>query len=305
MVSLDSPLFLEPSLISRVWGGDALGREFGRVLESSTIGESWEVHGDLQVRGQEATLDQLVVRYGSDLVGTRVDPAGGFPLLTKWLDCREWLSVQVHPDDALAQRHTGDPQARGKTEAWYVHKVGPNAELIHGLADGVKADQVGRAEDDDLVPLLRRFRPHEGQMLYTAAGVIHALGPDNLIYEVQQSCDITYRFYDWGRPREVHRELAQECLEQAEPTPGKVTDTEILCPYFHMRRLAGDRRVQISSESFAILAFTGRMQLAWPSGRVRVDPGQSVVLPANLGEVHLEEDGEAHPYLFIEVPQAS
>ena len=193
---IDKPILLEPRVVPRVWGGRKLATEFGRDLGSEPVGESWEIHGELRVEGDSTTLDELVETHGQGLLGRGCDPEAGFPLLMKWLDCKAWLSVQVHPDDELAREFTASPQARGKTEAWYVHKAEPDAELIHGLADGVGPEQLKDTDGEQIVSLLKRVRPDQGQMLYTSAGVVHALGPGNLIYEVQQSCDISKWFCD-------------------------------------------------------------------------------------------------------------
>ena len=274
-------------MVPRVWGGDRLAQEFGRELPSEPIGESWEIHGDLKVKGSDSTLDQLVQERGAALLGTGVDGSAGFPLLTKWLDCKAWLSVQVHPDDQLARDLTGDPKARGKTEAWYVHKADENAELIHGLADGVSSAQLVGAEGESILPLLSRFRPHSGQLLFTPAGEVHALGPGNLIYEVQQSCDLTYRFYDWGRDREIHPDKALQCVMESRPTAAEVSRLSLSCPFFKMELVQGPVGWEVGTESFQVLAATTQARMKWESGVVTLKPGQSVLLPAAMGFVEV------------------
>ena len=273
-------------MVERVWGGDRLALEFGRKAGTEPIGESWEIHGDLLLEGQDMTLDQLLCDHGEDLLGRGVPSLGGFPILTKWLDCRAWLSVQVHPDDALAREFTCDDSARGKTEAWYVHRASSEAELIHGLADGVSAESLRHIEGEQILPLLNRYRPQQGALLYTAAGVVHALGPGNLIYEVQQSCDLTYRFYDWGRDRELHVQRAQECLERSVADPGRVDGNTLTCRYFDFELVREPERWSLQGESFQILASTSEpVELQWEQGSRTLEPGRSVLLPAGLGEV--------------------
>jgi mannose-6-phosphate isomerase len=284
----NEPIFVEPRMVPRVWGGQRLAEEFGRELPDEAVGESWEIHGDLKVSGTDRTLDQLVEEFGQELLGSRVSAAAGFPLLTKWLDCRAWLSVQVHPDDALAREFTGDSKARGKTEAWYVHKASDDAELIHGLREGVKPAEVGGLDDEAILGLLRRIRPTEGQMLFTPAGQVHALGPGNLIYEVQQSCDLTYRFYDWGRDREIHPEKASECVKRSVPTSATVSPNSLQCEYFRMELFQGREQWEVSSDSFQIVATTTESKLSWANGSRQLSAGQSVLLPAGLGQVKLE-----------------
>lgn len=301
---IDNPLFLTPRNVSRVWGGDRLATEFGRQLNSETIGESWEVHGDLEVAGTEQSLDQVVEKYGGDFLGSRVDASAGFPLLTKWLDCKAWLSIQVHPDDTLAREFTGDSAARGKTEAWYIHRADPEAELIHGLARGTTLEMLRLAKGKDVVPLLDRRRPTPGQLLHTPAGVVHALGPGNLLYEVQQSCDLTYRFFDWSRDRELHPEKALECVERGVSGPGHVTEDHLTCPYFEMELVRAPESWNLGGTSVQILATTqSGLSLHWSKGSKALHAGQSVVLPAALGEVSVE-GVMTEPLLRIQIPEA-
>jgi len=285
---IKEPLFVEAKLEPRVWGGRRLAGAFGRELPDGPVGESWEIHGDLRVIGLDRTLDQLVEELGSALVGTRVDSSAGFPLLTKWLDCQAWLSVQVHPDDDLAREFTGDPRARGKTEAWYVHQAGDEAELIHGLAADVEAEQLRMARGEAILPLLSRFVPRAGQLLFTPAGQVHALGPGTLIYEVQQSCDLTYRFYDWGRDRELHLEKAVDCVLRSELVSSTISERSLSCPYFCMELVEGPLKWEVPPESFQILAATVDSELEWSGGSTLLRAGQSVLLPAGLGQVEAE-----------------
>lgn len=283
---LDTPVFLEPRIVPRVWGGDRISSEFGRPLEAEPIGESWEIHGDLKVKDTDKTLNQFMAAHGDHLVGRSIDPSGGFPLLTKWLDCRAWLSVQVHPDDLLAREFTGNSEARGKTEAWYVHRAADDSELIHGLADGVLPKQLEGLKGEAILPLLNTIKPEQGTLLHTPAGVVHALGPGNLIYEVQQSCDLTYRFYDWGRGREIHAERALKCLKSAQSGFGVAMSDKLICPFFEMELIREKRDWRVSEHSFEILAATSEpVQLSWESGSATLEPGQSVLLPAVLGKV--------------------
>ena len=283
---LDAPVFLEPRIVPRVWGGDRLASEFGREIGSEPVGESWEVHGDLKVKGTDKTLDQLTAVHGDHLVGRSIDPSEGFPLLTKWLDCRAWLSVQVHPDDLLAREFTGNPEARGKTEAWYVHRTADDSELIHGLADGVLPKELSGVKGEAVLPLLNKIKPEQGSLLHTPAGVVHALGPGNFIYEVQQSCDLTYRFFDWGRDREIHVDKFLKCLKDAQSGFGVAMSDKLICPFFEMELIREKRDWRVSHHSFEILAATSeQVELSWDGGSATLEPGCSVVLPAILGKV--------------------
>jgi mannose-6-phosphate isomerase len=282
------PIFIEPKMVPRVWGGKRLAEEFGRQLPDEPVGESWEIHGDLTVVGTDRTLDQLVAERGQELLGSKVSDAAGFPLLTKWLDCRAWLSVQVHPDDKLAQEFTGDSKARGKTEAWYVHSASDDAELIHGLAQDAKASQLEVAEGEAILPLLSRFKPTRGQLLFTPAGQVHALGPGNFIYEVQQSCDLTYRFYDWGRDREIHPKKAAECVKRSTPTPATFSTNSLECEYFRMEIVHGPSEWDVSADSFQIVAMIADSTLTREGDVQSLKAGQSVLFPAGMGKVKMQ-----------------
>lgn len=279
-----------------MWGGRRLAERFGRALpEGAPVGESWEVYGDLPVSGEEATLDDLCRRYGREFLGSASDPEGGFPLLVKWLDCHQWLSLQVHPDDERARALTGDPAARGKTECWHVVEAREGAELIHGLRPGVTEERLRRARGRELLELVNRLRPRPGDTLFTPAGTVHALGPGLLLLEVQQSCDLTYRLYDWdrpgldGRPRPLHREQALRSILESRPPPavqpeGVVGRLVAACPYFAVEEIVQPVILRPGGRSFEILT------LLRGSARVQgetLSAGDSVVLPACLEEIEV------------------
>lgn len=207
------PFLLDPALHVKVWGGRKLATLMDKSLPTDEpYGESWEMHDSAQVaNGPLAgrTLGDVLADYGHDLVGPDNDPAEGLPLLAKFLDARDWLSVQLHPDDAQARELEGEP--RGKTEAWYVIAAEPGAQLVIGVQPGTTPQQMAEAiKNNTLESLLVYADVVPGDVLFIRAGTIHALGPGLLIYEIQQSSDLTYRLYDWGRvgldgqPRTLH-----------------------------------------------------------------------------------------------------
>lgn len=209
------PLLLEPTLHVKVWGGHKLGSEFRKTLtENAPYGESWELHDTSTVsNGVHAgkTIADLINAYGNDFIGTGFDPAEGLPLLIKLLDATQWLSVQVHPDDEQAKELEGDP--RGKTEAWIILATEPDAKLVIGMNLGTSQEEMADAiHDNTLEDILEYATVQPGDVLYMPANTIHAIGPGIVLYEVQQSSNVTYRLYDWGRmgldgnPRELHIE---------------------------------------------------------------------------------------------------
>jgi mannose-6-phosphate isomerase len=208
-------MLLDPALHVKVWGGRRLDSLMHKTLPSAEpYGESWEMHDTAQVaNGALAgrTLGELLGTFGAELVGKMSDPNEGMPLLVKLLDATEWLSVQVHPDDAQAAELEGDP--RGKTEAWYVVAAEPHSRLVIGVRTDSTREEIAEAiRASHLEDLLVYAPVVAGDVLFIPAGTIHALGPGVLVYEIQQSSDVTYRLYDWGRvgldgkPRDLHIE---------------------------------------------------------------------------------------------------
>lgn len=253
------------------------------------MGESWEMYGELEaVDGPfpGRTLDQLVAEFKSELLGTLGDASVSFPLLTKWLDCREWLSVQVHPDDNLAAELTGDPALRGKTEAWYVLHADPQSSLIHGLRPGVRVECLEEVQGEELLDYLGRLSPRVGDLLFTSAGTVHALGPGYMIYEIQQSSDLTYRLYDWGRDRETHPSESLRCVRESvacdfEQGPGRLS-----CPYFHLEVVSRSTTLTPGGRTFLIVTATdGEWTLSGEFGEARLRSGETLLLPAAMESV--------------------
>ena len=295
-VLLDHPIHVQPKPEPRVWGGRRLSETLGRKLPEGPHGESWEIHGALTVSSgpwQGRTLDSLVAEFGHRLLGTRANSdERTFPLLTKWLDCRDWLSIQVHPDDALAKELSGDASQRGKSEAWYVAEVEPSAQLIHGLADGVTPEILNQTDGKALLKLLAFHTPSAGDLLYTGAGTVHALGPGTLIYEVQQSSDLTYRLYDWERDRPIHPVESKRCLTEAITPAARSENSRLLCPYFEIGLRSDPGEIVVDELSFTILAAVkGDWQLNGSFGTSSLAYGDTVLLPASLGKVQILGEG--------------
>lgn len=201
---LTMPILLEPLLLARPWGDQRLAQSLGKPLPpDAPIGESWETGNEARVaHGPLAgtTLQQLVTQYGLSLLGRRgleaSQPFGDFPLLIKFIDANEVLSVQVHPNDDQA-RPLGQ---RGKTEAWHILAAEPGAELIVGLCNPLSSEVLRHFLAANRLPeVLARLPVRAGDTVIVPAGTLHAIGPGILLYEIQEQSDITYRFYDWNR----------------------------------------------------------------------------------------------------------
>jgi mannose-6-phosphate isomerase len=210
-----APFRLSPEFHTRIWGYQDLAPWFQAKASGEPIGEVWLTgDGCLAETGPLAgkPLKQITTELGSTLLGA--EHAGeDFPLLVKVLFPKEKLSVQVHPDDAMAQKY-GDP--RGKTECWYSLESAAGARVALGLKPGVTKDQVRRAiRDTTLEDLLEYVPMSAGDMVYVDAGTVHAILPGSVILETQQNCDLTYRLYDYGRPRELHLERSLEAMRSS------------------------------------------------------------------------------------------
>ena len=288
-------LLFRPLYQERVWGGRALESALGRELPAvRPVGESWEIVDrpeaqSVVANGKHAgrTLREVIAKHGSTIMGPAWPAARPFPILVKWLDCRERLSLQVHPPAVIAAELNGEP----KTENWYIASTGPGAELIVGLKRGVTRAQFEQAlADHTLESCVSRFPVAAGDSILVHSGQLHAIGAGNLILEIQQNSDTTYRVYDWGRmgldgkPRQMHAEQSLRSIDwhdfepkpvRAAPTSGVIAD----CPEFSIKRTvlgAGERMHVSGGEQPRILSVV--------SGRVRgggetLDRGTNALLP--------------------------
>ena len=220
------PLTFKPILKNVIWGGSAICPFKGITPVQEGIGESWElshVDGNFSVvaEGELAgkSLDELIQSYGKELVGAHVleQFEGRFPLLIKFIDARDNLSIQVHPNDELARaRHN----SFGKTEMWYVIKADKGASLYSGFSQQITPDEyVERVKNNTIMDVLQRYDVNAGDVFFLPAGRVHAIGAGCFIAEIQQTSNITYRIYDYnrkdknGNTRELHTELAKDAID--------------------------------------------------------------------------------------------
>jgi mannose-6-phosphate isomerase len=283
----------EPVYQTRVWGGRALAGRLGRPLPGNEpIGESWELvdrpEAQSVARHNGRTLRELLQSDADSIMGPGYDPNSPFPILVKWLDCSQRLSLQVHPSAEVAKQLGGEP----KTECWYIAEAEEEAALIVGLKRGATRGHFEHAiKTESLEPLLHRFRVQTGQAMLLQSGRLHAIDAGNLILEIQQNSDTTYRVYDWGRkgldgkPRQLHVEESLQSIDfddiEPEPLPPMTTHGErtiAKCPEFRIR--------QFNLEQGETLSFPGREQpriLSLVSGELRDhDSGQQLSASENV-----------------------
>lgn len=304
------PLVFEPYLRPQVWGGRKLGHLFGRVLPDpdTLYGESWEIsphplHVSRVAEGPHAgrTLTELCRAATRDLFGSSPPAECRFPLLVKLLDCRERLSIQVHPSDELARQLAGDPS--GKCEAWVVLQADATARIYAGFKPGVdRADVQRRLQQGTVGEALHAFCPQPGECVYLPAGTVHAVGGGVVLAEIQQASDATFRLFDWnrvgldGRPRTLHVEQALQAIDwQAGPVgplvpvvsagapPGARSERIVQCPYFHLDRLTLERETPMETQGGLTLwmVIEGAAELRTPSGYCRTfGRGGTVLVPA-------------------------
>ncbi len=274
-----SAFCLEARPVPRVWGGRLLAQRLG-LVSSEPIGELWLAYDRNPIRSGPAagrSLDEVLCGLGPGFLGEV--PYGRYglelPLLVKFLNTAEWLSVQVHPDDAYAHTVEATSGFHGKTEAWYV--LEGEGEVVYGLRAPVGRESLRQAAlDGSLWGLLHRGRVGPGQTIGVPAGTIHALGPGLLLYEVQQRSDLTYRLYDYGRPRELHLEKALDVARleptprpRLQPLPGHQKEVLLACEAFVLERhaLRGRRCFRAPEESFLLLTLVGGAA-EWVEGRL-------------------------------------
>ena len=310
------PLQLQPDARERVWGGQWLADKLGRSgAEEAKLGESWEAFsGSLIGNGewQGQTLGQWFAQAEdtdarASIVGTRAAAYTQFPLLAKFLDARENLSIQVHPDDALARQLENYPF--GKTEFWYILDAVPDAHIYYGLnaADISREELRAALANNDLLRYLNRVPVRAGDVVFMPAGTVHALTAGIVAYELQQDSDITYRLYDWERAdREIHHEkgalsIDTNCANMSVTQPlfhsrgAMETAALVSCAYFHSEfwRVHDTAQLATSAESFTLLSVvTGHGHVASAQGEfpdARLLPGTTLCLPAGM-EYRLQPD---------------
>jgi mannose-6-phosphate isomerase len=302
---LNTPLRLIPEYRDYIWGGNRL------KPGSSPVAEAWVLdRNDRIASGPFAgrTLADVTKEFGKDLLGTVVVERTGldFPLLIKLLDCAAWLSLQVHPNDDQARMLEGEGFF-GKTEAWHILDAAPGAKLIAGLKPGTTPDALSRSiREGTILDAAQYLQVKTGDTIFIRPGTIHALGPGLLIYEVQQTSNLTYRVFDWNRPqtggRVLHLEKSLEVADPAaevrvrhyrQPDDGK-WNVLCQCQYFTLEMVSSGT-VEIESDTrgrsfHALMVIDGSCDIVTPGGVVTLNKFDTVVVPAACGGYVLRPD---------------
>lgn len=303
MTQLNSFLKLTPSYRDYVWGGEKLRPGHYPTAEAWVV---WE--DDLIESGALAgkTLGDVASQFGEAFLGAKAMSRTGtrFPLLIKLLDCAEWLSLQVHPNDKQAVELEGANQF-GKTEAWHILDSDPDAKLVAGLKPNVSPDILADSiRNGTVTEHLQYANVKQGDTIFMPAGTLHALGPGLLVYEVQQTSDWTYRVYDWGRPatekRPLHIEKSIHVTRAdftAPVTPQPIVGdgtrhTLVQCDYFTLELLSAQTNsieLDTKGETFhAITVIEGKAILKSGDEQVELDRFQTVIIPAQVGEYQFQ-----------------
>lgn len=307
----------QPILKSLIWGGEKIAPYKGIITDQRNIGESWELSGvkdneSIVAGGPETgtTLPGLIARHGAALLGKANYERFGeeFPLLIKFIDAQQDLSIQVHPNDDLAwERH----KSKGKTEMWYVVAADKDAHLRSGFSKLVTPAQYeASVADNTITDILAEYKIHPGDVFFLPAGRVHSIGAGSFIAEIQQTSNITYRIYDFnrrdanGNTRELHTEQAKGAIDytvlpdyRTHYTPAQDTRVELVsCPYFttSLYDLTRPETLDLATlDSFVVaICIEGRGTLTDDSGAtMTVHQGETVLIPASARSLVFTPEG--------------
>ena len=311
------PLKFEPILKEKIWGGDKLKSKSNVDFSKKQIGESWEISGvedDISIVQNGAlagkTLKQLIFEFKAELVGEAVLEKfnGEFPILVKFIEAKENLSVQLHPDNALARKRHN---CFGKTEMWYITEAESSAELIFGFKKFITVDEYKESlAKGQLEDILNKVKVEAGDVFFIKPGFVHAIGAGITLAEIQQTSDVTYRLYDWlrvdkeGRSRELHTELALEAIDFQVNLDYKIEYDSIFnskvslvdSPYFKTNFLEINQPISLdysSVDSFIIYLNVGTRiaKMTHNKDSFVLHPMETILLPACIQTVEFNSSG--------------
>ncbi len=299
------PLQFEPILKERIWGGEKLKTVLDKPITSKITGESWElstVEGDVSVVAngelKGKSLTAIINESPNEILGTEVYKRFGkqFPLLFKYLDAREDLSIQVHPNDELAKKRHN---SFGKTEMWYIMQADDDARIIVGFKENSNAGEyLENLKNKTLLTLLDDVKVKSGDVFFLETGTVHAIGAGLVVAEIQQTSDITYRLYDFdridaqGNTRELHVDLALEAINYNKVDTYKRYDSALNqsnpvvdCPYFTTNFLPLDGKITINKtgKTFTVyMCIDGIFEIEYDANRFQYKKGDTILIPAGM-----------------------
>ena len=307
-----APIKFNPYFKSVIWGGDKICEYKDMSQPEPNIGESWEITG---VPGHESIVEdgdykgksitELIEEFGEELLGSRVlkKYSGKFPLLIKFIDARDNLSVQVHPNDDLAKKRH---DSLGKTEMWYIIKTDKNAKIYAGFKEAINPeDYERRVTDNSFMETVAEHDSKPGDVFFLPAGRVHAIGAGNLLAEIQESSDITYRIYDYnrkdkdGKTRELHTSLAKDAIDyklyddlKNLHIDEKEEESQLVsCEHFNVKRIKckGIKSIRPHEDTFTILmCLDGEINVECEDGYKRMGRGTTFLIPASVSQIRLE-----------------
>jgi len=305
------PLQFQPILKDRIWGGIKLKTYLNKPITTEITGESWEistVENDVSVIAngffKGKSLNELINEFPDAVLGTKVHKQFGkqFPLLFKYLDARKDLSIQVHPNDALAKRRHN---SFGKTEMWYVMQADDDARLIVGFKEKSSPEEYLKSlENKTIIDILDTKKVKKGDVFFLETGTVHAIGAGTVIAEIQQTSDITYRIYDFdrvdanGNARELHVDLALDAINynivDAQKNYYKVeneANVMVDCPYFttNFIPLDGAMKFNKNKESFSVyMCVEGSFELLYKEEKYEYKTGDTLLIPAEMSDFEIK-----------------
>lgn len=292
-----------------IWGGDKLKKEYGKTAPFDKIAESWELtvrDGEMCViaNGEYSgkTMGEYIAEDRVGILGTNCEKYDRFPLLIKFIDAADRLSIQVHPDDEYGLKHEGE---FGKTEMWYIMEAEEGARLVYGLKEGCTVEEFAKAVHEGRTEEMLNFVPvHKGEVYFIPSGQVHAIGAGILIAEIQQNSNITYRVYDYnrkgadGKPRQLHTEKALDVIKLrtteeidkirfSKPDENDGGTALASCDYFTVKKYSVDGKVVLDAKADSFLSVLVLDAENCKVGGYGAKRGDSFFIPAGSGSVEV------------------
>lgn len=307
---------IEPVFKDYIWGGQRLREEYGKESDLEVVAESWELSThpsgicSIVVNATKENLSNYIKKYGKSVLGEKCQKVDEIPILIKLIDAKDNLSVQVHPDDAYARKYEND---LGKTEMWYVLEAEEGAQLVYGFKEDLTKESFKESiEKNTLSNYLNYVDVHKGDVFFITPGTMHAIGKGIVIVEIQESSNVTYRVYDYGRvgadgkTRELHVDKALEVTQltkeldgtriyKMEKKEGAYVGILARCEYFTVYRIQLEESLHLLADDSSfhqLLIVEGEVIIEKAGTQVVGHKGESFFVPAHLGEYKISGSGE-------------